>query len=66
MRRKIYNRDGKRAARIILFFPNFSKFLFFTTIELVLLDNLPVNHLAGLQPNKNDNKIFIRLQKLNF
>lgn len=29
MHRNIYNRDGKRAARIILFFPNFSKFFVF-------------------------------------
>lgn len=49
------------------FFQISLSFLFLTTtVELVLLDNLPVNHLAGLQPNKNDNKIFIRLQKLNF
>lgn len=67
MCRNTYNRDGKCAAKMMRFFQiSLSLYFFTSTVELLVLDNLPVNPLAGLQPNKNDNKIFIRLQKLNF
>lgn len=36
------------------------------TLELVLPYTLLVIPVVGLQPNKNDNIIFIGLQKLNF
>lgn len=67
MCRNINIRNGKCAAKTIRFFKKKSlSFLILTsTVELVLLDNLLVNQMAGLQPNKNDNKIFIRLQKPN-